>query len=407
MKIVAVTAHRFYGSHRSWIFTEVETDEGITGISEVFVDQEFTLLAAIQELGSTLVGRNPTDIEYHWEHIRRNTHWRGPIWYTALSALEIAMWDILGQWLGVPVYKLFGGPCRAKVRVYAHVRPTTPPGRTAPESFAEAAKRQVQRGYSALKVGPLGYAGRFALADDSYPQPPVYLSSALLDAAREHIGAIRDAVGPQVDLAIDCGGRFRPADAIRLVHELEEFRPMFVEEPVPPEDIESLVTVMRAVRVPLATGERLYTRFQYTDLLARHAVDIVQPDPINAGGLAETRRIAEMAHAFNIVVAPHNPNGPVALAQAVHVCAAISNFLILESPGQEEFIPLAGQAVLEPLVETDGTVELPAKPGLGVALNKEGMARRERERPVDALSGSPGRRWGAPHEVQPAEKRLK
>jgi galactonate dehydratase len=180
---------------------------------------------------------------------------------------------------------------------------------------------------------------------------------------------------------------------------------MFVEEPVPPEDVESMVTVMRASHVPLATGERLYTRFQYTELLARHAVDIVQPDPINAGGLAETRRIAEMAHAFNAVLAPHNPNGPVALAQAVHICAAVSNFLILEYPGQEEFLPLFSQAVTEPLMVTGGDVELPVKPGLGIELNKEGIARRARAQPTDdALSGPRGRRWG--HDEQPTEKKL-
>lgn len=391
MKITSVTPHCFYGSHRSWIFTEVATDDGITGISEVYLDQEVTLLAAIRELGETLIGQDPTDIEYHWERIRRNTHWRGPMWYTALSALEMAMWDILGKWLGVSVYKLFGGPCRDKVRVYAHIRPEA--GQTGPGTFAEAAKRLVARGYTALKVGPIGFAGLFTLEGGAYPHPPVYLSSKMLDAARDHIGRIREAIGPAVDLCIDCGGRYRPADAIRLIDELTEFRPMFVEEPVPPEDIEAMVLVARSSRVPIATGERLYTRFQFAELVARHGVDIVQPDLGNAGGLNETRRIAEMAAAFNLVFAPHNPNGPVALAQNVHACAAVSNFLILETHGSAALQALYPEAVIEPLIERDGHVELPTRPGLGVELNKAGLERRERDKPVDALSSAEGPRW--------------
>lgn len=406
MKITSVHIHRFYGNHRSWIFTEIMTDEGINGISEVFIDQEATLLAAIKQLGDSLIGQDPTDIEYHWEYIRRNTHWRGPVWYTALSALEIAMWDIMGKWLSVPIYKLFGGPCHDKIRVYAHCRPyfseqtsTLPSGTHKPTSsnFIEGAKRQVERGYTALKVGPLGTSGAYNLMGSEgvkYRQPALYLSSAMLDEARAHIGGIRDAVGSGIDIAIDMGGRFRPADAIRLIHELEEFRPLFIEEPVPPEDIESMVKVSRASRVPIATGERLYTRFQYAELAARRAVDIVQPDPINAGGLAETRRIAEMVAPFNMVLAPHNPNGPVALAQGVQICAAVSNFMMLETQGSEILQPYHSEAVIEPLVIENGYVKLPDKPGLGVELNKEAIARRDRDRPDDTFSGgSTKQRW--------------
>jgi galactonate dehydratase len=399
MKITAVNIHRFYGNHRSWIFVEVTTDEDLCGISEVYIDQEETLLAAIRELGETLIGQNPTDIEYHWERIRRNTHWRGVVWYTALSALEIAMWDIMGKWLGVPVYKLFGGPCHDAIRVYAHLRPYAPPGSDAPPTYAAGAKRQVERGYTALKVGPVGVSGAYTLMaseGSKYPQPTLYVSSRLLDDAREHIGSIREAIGPDIDLCIDCGGRFRPADAIRLAHELEEFRPMFIEEPVPPDDMESMVLVSRASRVPIATGERIYTRYQFAQLIASRAVDIVQPDPMNTGGLAETRRIAEMAAPFNMVLAPHNPNGPVGLAQAVHICAAVSNFLILETQGSEVLDEVAAQVVDEPLKIENGFVRLPDKPGLGVDLNREAIRRRDLERPEDAFSGtSKKRRWHA------------
>jgi galactonate dehydratase len=397
MKITAVHIRRFFGMHRSWIFVEVETDEGISGISEVFIDQEKTLIAAIHELGESLIGQNATDIEYHWERIRRNTHWRGPVWYTALSGLEIAMWDLMGKWLGVPVYKLFGGPCHDSIRMYAHARPYAPPGSDEKPSYIAGALRQVERGYTALKVGPLGEAGAYRLLTtqgQTYRQPALYLSSRMLDDARQHIGSIRDAVGPDVDLAIDCGGRFRPADAIRLIHELEEFHLVFVEEPVAPEDVESMAMVSRAARVPIATGERLYTRFQYADLVTKRAVDIVQPDPINAGGMAETRRIAEMVAPFNMVLAPHNPNGPVALAQAVHICAAVSNFLMLETQGSEVLQPYESEAVVEPLQIVNGSVALPTKPGLGVELNVEAIQRRDRERPTDAFSGtSAKRRW--------------
>jgi galactonate dehydratase len=398
LKITGVEVYRFYGAHRSWIFTEITTSEGLSGISEVFVDQEQTLVAAIHELGQTMIGQDATDIEYHWERIRRNTHWRGAIWYTALSALEIAMWDILGRSLDVPVYKLFGGPCHDRIRVYAHARPYAAPGSDQVATYAAGARHQVERGYTALKVGPFGSAGAYAQMTSEgakYRQPLHGLSSGLLDEARQHIGGIRDAVGPDIALAVDCGGRFRAAEAIRLIHQLEDFHLTFVEEPVPPDDVASMLKVSRASRVPIAAGERLYTRFGFAELLARRAVDVVQPDPTNVGGLAETRRVAEMAAAFDAVLAPHNPNGPLALAQAVQVCAAVSNFSMLETQGSELLQSFHSKVLVDPLVVENGFIRLTDKPGLGVTLNKESILKRAREKPEDAFSrtGRERPRW--------------
>lgn len=369
MKIADIKVHYRYFGDRSWVLTEMRTDEGITGWSEVGKNRERGVGMMIEEMTSFLLGKDPTRIEQLYEQLYRMNFWTGTTELTAVSALEMCMWDILGKSLNAPVYKLMGGPFRDTIRLYAHVYPE---GEKTPAGFAAGAKERVAAGYTALKttVDHLGLARSRGAGDDPR-QRQVFregeaVSNRLIDSAREFIGAIRDAVGPNVDLMVDCHGRFGPADAIRLGSALEDLRLLFFEEPCPPENVEAVMMVSRALRTPVATGERLLGRHGFWDLCDKNGVAVVQPDITNAGGFAETKKIAAMAESRYMTVAPHNPNGALAMAQNAHLCATIPNFLILETLGHPEHRVACGVALKEPLVVKDGYLELPQGPGWGV-----------------------------------------
>ncbi|MCC7355596.1 MAG: mandelate racemase/muconate lactonizing enzyme family protein [Anaerolineae bacterium] len=367
LKITEIRTHLCYsGGDRNWVFTEILTDEGITGVSEVGMNKETAIVATIQELTQYLIGEDPTRIEAHWHRLYRGAHWLGTLLTTAISAVEAAMWDILGQWLNAPVYKLLGGPTRDAVRVYRPVAPRSWRKATVEERIAEARRLVSEEGYTALKTG-VAARGRF---------PGDGLSIADLDAARAYIGGLRDAVGPQVDLMLDCSGRYTPAEAIRLIRALEEFHLMFVEEPVPPENIEALALVARSVGTPIATGERILTRHGFAPIVAQQAVAVIQPDVTNTGGIAETRKIAAMAETAYMTVAPHNPNALLATAMNIHVAASIPNFLILELPrAWPEDLARMNEFVTPGLEIRNGYLQLPTGPGLGLKLNREALAR--------------------------------
>jgi galactonate dehydratase len=365
--------------------TEMQTDEGITGYSEVGKNRERAVVAMIQELEPFLIGKDPIRIELLWEQIYRLNFWIGTTEMTALSAVEICMWDILGKSLNAPIYKLLGGPTRERVRLYAHVNPED--GQCTPEGFAAGARRRVAQGYTAVKttVDHLGLARSRGEGEDVRLRQgdgrlPVFregeaLSNRIVDAARAFLGAIRDAIGPNVDLIVDCHGRFGPADAIKLCSALEDLRLLFFEEPCPPENVEALALVSRAVKTPVATGERLLGRHGFWPVLQQNAVAVVQPDVTNTGGIAETKKIAAMAEVGYMSVAPHNPNGPLALIQSAHVAAAVPNFLILETLGSPEWRAACDETLRAPLVIRDGYLELPTGPGLGVEPDLEAVAR--------------------------------
>ena len=386
MRITAVKTHYRYFGDRSWVLTELQTDEGITGYSEVGKNRERAVVAMIEELTPFLIGQDPTRIEALWEQIYRMNFWLGTTEMTALSAVEMCMWDILGKSLNAPIYKLLGGPTRERIRVYAHVYPEG--GERTPAGFAAGAQQRVAQGYTALKttIDHLGLARSRGEGNDPRLRQVFRegeaLTNRLVDAARAFLGAIRDAVGPHVDLMVDCHGRFGPADAIKLGSALEDLRLLFFEEPCPPENVEALVLVSRALRTPVATGERLLGRYGFWEVCKQQAVAVVQPDITNTGGMAETKKIAALAEVGYMSVAPHNPNGPLAMAQNAHLAAAIPNFLILETIGAPEFLAACEETLTTPLVIRDGYLELPTGPGLGVEPDLAAVARHPWQPPA-------------------------
>ncbi|MEM3816050.1 MAG: galactonate dehydratase, partial [Candidatus Bathyarchaeia archaeon] len=285
-----------------WLFLKMHTDEGIVGYGEPTLEgRTRTVEMAVREFERYLVGQDPLRIENHWQAMYRGTFYRGgPVLMSAISGIEQAMWDILGKKLGVPVYQLLGGKCRDKVRVYAHIG-----GRT-PEEYAKNALAKVEQGFTALKT---------TLFEAVKPVD----SLSLVNKAVEKFKAIRNAVGDEVDIAIDCHGRLSPAMAIRLAKALEPYYPMFLEEPCLPENVDTMVTVARSTSIPIATGERLFTKWGFREIIEKQAASILQPDISHAGGIMECKKIAAMAETYYATIAPHCPLGPIALAACIQL----------------------------------------------------------------------------------------
>ena len=280
---------------------------------------------------------------------------------SALAVLEIACWDIVGKAVGQPVYRLLGGAVRDRIKAYANGWYTV---ERTPEEFRDAARRVVAKGYRALKLDPFG-AGTWEL------EPRERIRSL------ELVEAVRDAVGPDVEILIEMHGRFTPAEAVAIARELEPFRPSWIEEPVPPENLAALKKVADRVTIPVATGERIHVRDEFRELFELQAADIVQPDLTMCGGIAETRRIAAWAEAYYMLVAPHNVGGPVATAAALHLAAATPNFKIQEHFNDfgEEYVKAAAPGNPEVV---DGAFALPEGPGLGVTLDEDVIAAHPR-----------------------------
>ena len=339
----------------NWVFVKVETDEGISGVGEGTLEyKEKALLGAIEHIRSALVGKDPRQIEKHYHDIYRDAYWRGgAVLMSALSAVETALWDILGKSLGVPVYQLLGGKVNDDCRIYVNGWFA---GAKEPEEFAEKAKKAVERGVTALKWDPFG---------KSYLQ----ISNQDLDRALRCIAAVREAVGNQVDLLIEGHGRFDVPTGIRIARELEPFHPMWFEEPVPPNNLEALQAVREKSPVPIAAGERLYTRFDYNDLFRTRAADYIQPDVSHAGGILELKKIAAAAEAHYIPFAPHNPSGPIANAATLQLAACCPNFCILEIMYSD--VAYRKYVTDESLTYKDGRIQIGDKPGLGITLNEE------------------------------------
>ena len=358
MKIVAIENQLMRVERQNWHFVKITTDEGITGVGEASLEgREKTVAAAVDELSRYLIGEDPRPIEHHWQRLHRHGFWRGGVVLnSAIAAIDQALWDVKGKALGVPVYELLGGPTRTRVRVYTHAGgPTT-------EATVERVHQLMELGYRAFKLGT-------ALSIQAGGSSEAMDERAIIRRTEEKIRAVREAVGPDVDLMLDNHGRFMPAFAIELMHVLQPFNMLFLEELVPPENPAALekVSLVKA-NVPLATGERLFSKWEFRELIERQLVDVVQPDVCHAGGISELKKIAAMAEASYIKVAPHNPNGPVATAASLHLAAAIPNFLILETAYAE---PFRSQVQKTGLMIEDGWIDLPTTPGLGVVLDEE------------------------------------
>lgn len=340
-----------------WLFLKITTDDGIEGWGEPIVEgRADTVAAAVEELGDYLIGRDAGHIEDLWQVMYRGGFYRGgPVLTSAMSGIEQALWDIKGKALGVPVYELLGGPVRDRMRVYAWI------GGDRPEDVGRAAAAQVAAGYTALKMN--------GTADMEWID-----SNTKIDQAVQNIAAVREAVGYGIGIGVDFHGRVHKGMAKTLVKELEPFKPMFVEEPVLPENNEALRELARMSAIPIATGERMYTRWGFKQLLQEGWADIIQPDLSHAGGILEVRKIAAMAEAYDVAVAPHCPLGPIALAASLQLDFCTPNAFIQEqslgihyNEGSDLLDYLADPGVFE---YKDGYVERLTQPGLGIQVNE-------------------------------------
>lgn len=341
-----------------WLFLKIETDEGISGWGEPVVEGKAdTVHAAVTEMSEYLIGKDPMRIEDIFQVLYRGGFYRGgPILSSAISGIEQALWDIKGKFYNAPVYDLLGGACRDKIRVYSWI------GGDRPSDVGEAAKRQVEAGFTAVKMNST--------------EELHYIDSIVkVEAAIARIAAVRDAVGKEVGIGIDFHGRVHKSMAKILAKELEPYKPMFIEEPVLPENNEALKEIARYTSCPIATGERMYTRWGFKELLAQGVVDIIQPDLSHAGGILETRKIAAMAEAYDVAVAPHCPLGPIALASCLQLDTCSPNAFI-----QEQSLGIhynKGSDLLDYLKDPsvfaykDGFVSNLTAPGLGIEVNEE------------------------------------
>lgn len=362
MKITNVTA---YLVRPRWCFVEITTDSGLVGWGEPVVEgRASTVKACVEELTEYLIGRDPMQIEDIWQTLYRGGFYRGgEILMSAIAGIDQALWDIKGKFYNAPVYDLIGGRCRDRMQVYAWI------GGDNPTDVADAAREKLAQGYHAVKMNATESVGYID-------------TNAKIDAALARVASIREACGRDFGIAIDFHGRIHKPMAKVLAKKLEEFDPMFIEEPVLCGNYEDFRDIADSCAIPIATGERLFTRWDFKRLFEQGAVDIIQPDLSHAGGITEVRKIAAMAEAYDVAIAPHCPLGPIALMACLQVDAVSHNAVI-----QEQSIGIhynKGGEVLdymlnkEDLTYNDGWVELPKKPGLGIDVNKEKVLEENR-----------------------------
>jgi len=337
-----------------WCFLKISTDEGITGWGESILEgRARTVETAVLEHKPFLIGQDPLRIEFLWQSLYRNTYYRGGvILASALSGIEQALWDIKGKLFGIPVYQMLGGLYRNRIRIYGHCW-----GATTEKIISRALERQ-SAGFTAIKILLEPYTANRGI-------------KGYVETQVRRFAEIRQAVGDDMDIAIDFHGRISPDMAVQVINGIQEYYPFFVEEACLPENVDAMVRIARAVGVPLATGERLVTRHGFRRLLESGAVAVVQPDPCHAGGILEVQRIAAMAETHYCKVAPHNPLGPIALAVSVQLGACLPNFLIAEHFGMEERWDL-GEGYLDKAFQiVDGYIPVPDSPGLGVEVDEK------------------------------------
>ena len=355
MKITDVKTFVVDCFRTNWVFIKVYTDEGIDGVGEATLEyKEKALLGAVEHAKEALIGKDASRIEQLTHDLYRDAYWRGgAVLMSALSGIECALWDIKGKALGVPVYELLGGRMRDDVRIYVNGWFS---GAKTPEEFGAKAAEAVKRGVTAMKWDPFGKSF-------------LEISNSDLNRALRCVDEVRRAVGPQVDLLIEGHGRFDVPTGIKIAKELEQFKPMFFEEPTPPDDLDALKRVRDNSPVAISAGERLYGLRPFKELLRMNAVDYIQPDVSHAGGIMELKKIAALAEANYIPFAPHNPSGPVANAATLQLAACCLNFSILEIMYSD--VAYRADVTDESLTYRDGRLAIPCKPGLGITLNEE------------------------------------
>lgn len=356
-----------------WLFLKIETDEGLVGWGEPVIEgKAHTVEAAVHEMMDYVVGRDPSRIEDIWQELYRGAFYRGgPILMSGLAGIDQALWDIKGKKFGAPVHDLLGGACRDRIRVYQWI------GGDRPSDVGKAALEAQKNGATAVKM-------------NGTEEMQIVDSHKKIDELVARVAAIRESCGPYFDIGVDFHGRVHKPMARIIGRELEQFNLMFIEEPVLSEHIEELAEIRRHCNIPIATGERMFSRYEFKRLFESGAVDIIQPDLSHAGGITECRKIAAMAEAYDVALAPHCPLGPIALAACLQVDAVSYNAFI-----QEQSLGIhynQGSDLLDYLVDSgvfecsEGMVAIPDGPGLGVEINEETVERMAKE----------GHRWRNP-----------
>lgn len=343
-----------------YLFVQVETDAGIVGLGES--GAWGYLLASgqvVEDFREYLIGKDPLRIEHHWQYLYRCTHFRGAAIMGALSAIDIALWDIAGKYFNVPVYQLLGGKCRDKARVYYHVMANTK------EKLVDGCVQAKEAGFTAV-----GHLTPFL--DEARDVPYFKTHSDKMKDAIDTVGMYRDAVGDDVDLCIEIHRRLEPAEAIVLGRGIEQFRPFFFEDPIRPDNFDAMGEVAQKINIPIATGERLHTIYEFQMLLSRNAVQYVRPDVCMCGGISGAKKIAAMAEAHHVGVVPHNPLSPVSTAACIQIAACIPNFALQEFPRGEDKPPKS-EIVKQTLAIDNGFLMIPDAPGIGIELEPNAM----------------------------------
>ena len=355
LKITDIKTFLVGAGSRNWIYVKIETDQGISGIGEAYsVGPDEATVKVIEDYKLWLVGQDPRNIQHLWDLMYNITRFPGgSVVNSAISGIEHALWDVTAKAVGLPVWALLGGRVRDKVRVYQSASGGSP------QEVAETAKRLVETyGYTAIKMSPHNPG------DNQMPY------NRVTRIAGQRVRAVRDALGPDADIAVDIHAHyFEVQRAVRVAKEIEPYYPFWLEEPIRPENFDAMKKLSDHVNIPLASGECNYTKYEFRDLINIQALDIVQPDVCACGGIMELKKIAAMAEAQYMMVAPHNPMSPLAAAVNVHFAASTPNFLILEYRA-----PVEGaykDVLKEPLMVSDGYLDIPNKPGWGVELNEE------------------------------------
>jgi len=364
VRITDVETHLVANPWKPWVFVRLHTDTGITGLAEATThDKPRTVAAAIEEMSDFFIGRDPFDTESLWLEMYRDEWFsKNVVNTTVVSAVDMACWDIKGKHLDQPVYEVLGGPVHGtELRAYANGWYTD--ADSEPEGFARAAKRVVDDGYDAMKFDPFGTAWQSMTTEEK-------------NHAVDIVGAVREAVGPDVELLIECHGRFSAAQAVDIAKKLDQFDPAWYEEPCPPDSINSLAEVARKSPIPVVTGERHMTKYDFYELVTRTDIDVFQPDLMNTGGITEGKKIAGLAEADHVDIAPHNPQGPVAGAIYSHFCTSIPNFRIQEM-FQTYDEPWVDHLLTDPLRVEDGYVQVPEGPGFGIELDMDVVEEHE------------------------------
>ncbi|WP_262179255.1 galactonate dehydratase [Haloarcula laminariae] len=352
-----ITDYDLYEVPPRWLFLRLETSEGIVGWGEPVVEgRARTVRTAVEELLDTyLLGKDPMRIEDHWQTMYRGGFYRGgPVLMSAIAGIDQALWDIKGKHHDMPVYELLGGKARDRMRVYQWV------GGDRPEGVADAAREKVEEGFTALKMNATAELRRVD-------------SPSAVRAAEDRLAAVRDAVGEKIDIGVDFHGRVSKSMAKKLAAALEPYDPMFIEEPVLPEHNDALPELARHTTTPIATGERMFSRWDFKEVFEDGCVDIIQPDLSHAGGITEVKKIASMAEAYDVAMAPHCPLGPIALAACLQVDACSPNALIQEQSLDIHYNETSDvqDYLKDPSVFNyrDGYVDLPEGPGLGIDID--------------------------------------